>query len=536
VNRAIDRLLRDERRRVRPLLLRAGLLAGLVGAASVVLLGVSGWFITAAALAGMAGSAVAMGFNYMLPSAVIRLLAIVRTGARYGERLTSHAAAFGALARIRPALFRAICAAPPTRALGLGTGEATGRMIQDVGAIENRFIRLSAPANVAAAALSGIALTAIAGTTVAAATAVLLVAFLLLGRLLARRLDVPGRAVQHAAGVVRHDIADLLVAAPELRCLGLEGWASDRIAASADGLAARQQHQAQARAWIELLHAATLGGAACLAALLAADAGPALAALAALAAAMTIDGAVPLLRTFVEQGAVEEAEGRLEIWLVEDEIPVSVEPVCPTLRFAQDGAMAHPPGSRLLLAGASGSGKTTLIEGLLGLRAVPADRIWLGRQDVAHVDPARLRRCFGWAPQDAMLIAGTVRDNLLLADAGASEEALWQALHDAAADGLVAALPEGLDTWIGEDGGCLSGGERRRVALARAYLAPAAWLLLDEPSEGLDAVTEALVVARLRDRLARTGQGLLLTSHRAATQALCTLRVDVSAPPLREVA
>ncbi|WP_420142459.1 ATP-binding cassette domain-containing protein [Sphingomonas sp.] len=536
MSRAIDRLLRDERRRARPLLLRAGLLAGLVGAASVVLLGVSGWFITAAALAGMAGSAVAMGFNYMLPSAMIRLLAIVRTGARYGERLTSHAAAFGALARIRPALFRAICAAPVARSLALGTGEATARMIQDVDAIENRFVRLSAPASVAAAALSGIALTAIAGIAAAGATALLLVAFLLFGRLLARRLDAPGRAVQRAAGVMRQDIAELLVAAPELRCLGLEDWASARIVASADGLAAQQQRQAQARAWVELLHAATLAGAACLSALLAAEAGPALAALVALAAAMTIDGAVPLLRTFVEQGAVEEAEARLETWLAEDEAAVPADPLCLTLRFAQDGAMAHPPGSRLLLAGASGSGKTTLIEGLLGLRALPADRAWLGRHDVAHADPARLRRCFGWAPQDAMLIAGTVRDNLLLADPGASEEALRQAVHDAAADDLVAALPDGLDTWIGEDGGCLSGGERRRIALARAYLAPAAWLLLDEPSEGLDTATEALVIARLRDRLARTGQGLLLTSHRPATQALCALRVDVTAPLLRAAA
>ena len=128
----LDRLLAQERRAQRPLLARAALLAAVVAAASVLLLGLSGWFITAAAIAGLAGPAAALAFNYMLPSAGIRLLAILRTGARYGERLASHEAAFGALARIRPAIFRALAAQPAGTALAFGTGEATARLIGDV--------------------------------------------------------------------------------------------------------------------------------------------------------------------------------------------------------------------------------------------------------------------------------------------------------------------------------------------------------------------------------------------------------------------
>ena len=93
----LDQLIARERRAQRRRLRQAALFAALVAAASVLLLGLSGWFITAAALAGASGIAAAQAFNYMLPSAGIRLLAIVRTGARYGERLASHAAAFGAL-------------------------------------------------------------------------------------------------------------------------------------------------------------------------------------------------------------------------------------------------------------------------------------------------------------------------------------------------------------------------------------------------------------------------------------------------------
>jgi ATP-binding cassette subfamily C protein CydC len=206
------------------------------------------------------------------------------------------------------------------------------------------------------------------------------------------------------------------------------------------------------------------------------------------------------------------------------------------LRFALDDAAAHPPGSRILLDGPSGAGKTSLVEMLLGLRAAAPGQMWVGGQDVAMLDPARLRRCFGWAPQDAMLLAGSVRDNLLLADPAAGDDRLWQALRDAALDQAVAHLPDGLDSWIGENGVRLSGGERRRLALARAYLAPAPWLLLDEPSEGLDAATEALVAARLRARIARTGQGLLLVSHRPVLAALATLRLDVRGRVLRDAA
>jgi len=97
-------LIAAERRKERRRLRQAGACAALVAAASVLLLSLSGWFLAAAALAGGAGIVAAQAFNYMLPSAAIRLLAIVRTGARYGERLASHGAAFGALARLRPAL------------------------------------------------------------------------------------------------------------------------------------------------------------------------------------------------------------------------------------------------------------------------------------------------------------------------------------------------------------------------------------------------------------------------------------------------
>ena len=113
----LGRILAGERRRRRRGLLAASACAVAAAGASVLLLGLSGWFITAASAAGLAGAASASAFNAVLPSAGIRLLAILRTGCRYGERVAGHDAALGIMARVRPALFRSLAAAPARQAV-----------------------------------------------------------------------------------------------------------------------------------------------------------------------------------------------------------------------------------------------------------------------------------------------------------------------------------------------------------------------------------------------------------------------------------
>jgi ATP-binding cassette subfamily C protein CydC len=532
MSQTLESLIAAERRTRRPLLRRAALYAALVAAASVVLLGLSGWFITAAAFAGAAGTLAAQTFNYMLPSAGIRLLAMVRTGARYGERLASHEAAFGALARIRPALFRAIAAAPVGEALSLSTGEATARMVGDVDAIENRFVRLSAPWSVGAALASGVCLTLLGGPLAALATTVCLAGLLLGARSLSRRLEAPGRAIQSAAGALRQEFAQSVAAAPELRCFSLEDWAADRIDAGSRTLAAAQRAQAGVAGWFELIHALLIGLAAAAALLLSIHSGAAIAALAALAAAMTIDGAAPLLRGQIDRGKVREASERLDGILVHaaPDLPsASSISDAPVIEFRQPACCRIEPGDRLALAGPSGVGKTMLVEALIGLRGLQAGRVTVDGVDLTTLSPHVLRRCFAWVPQDAMLLSGTVRENLTLGNPHADDSVMWSALHDAVLDERVRALDQGLDSWIGENGARLSGGERRRLALARAYCTPAPWLLLDEPSEGLDAATEALLSDLLNRRLGRTRQGLILVTHRPSLRSLCSKELTIKA-------
>ncbi len=524
-----EMLVAHERRRQRRGLWRASGYAAIVAIASVVLLGLSGWFITAAAVAGLAGTAAALGFNYMLPSAGIRLLAILRTAGRYGERLAAHDAAFGALARTRPALFLGLARGPAEQALALTQGQATARIVQDVAVIEAQFVRLSAVPGTIAAVASGMLLCALGGW--APALAVLLCVAALLGTAdwLARRLDAPGRDVQRASGALKDAFASVADAAADLRCYGVEAQAMAAVDTCSLRLAEAQRAQAGVAGWFDLAQATALGVAGVAALLLAAPAGGPLAALCALVAVMTIDGASPVLRSLAQRSAVREAGARLDDMLPapteEEEVVVHAAPSITLL------GVQLPAGTRVALVGASGTGKTTLVESLLGLRAVEPGTARIAERDITAIPPPTRRATFGWAPQDAALLAGTVRDTLSLGNTQAGDAALWDVLADVALDEVVAAMPDGLDSWIGEHGVRLSGGERRRLALARAYLVPAPWLLLDEPTEGLDAVTERRVAGRLSARLARTGQGLVLVSHRPAMVALCDRRLSVAPDP-----
>ena len=532
---AFDMLVTNERRRQRLGLWRASGYAAVVAIASVVLLGLSGWFITAAGFAGLAGPIAAQGFNYMLPSAGIRLLAILRTAGRYGERLASHDAAFGALARIRPALFLGLAQGPADHALALTQGEATARIVQDVNVVEAQFVRRSAVPGMIAALVSGLLLCGMGGWRPATALVSCLAGLLVLATFLARRLEAPGREVQRASGALKDIFAGMADAAAELRCYGVDAQATDMIDASSLRLAKAQRAQAGVAGWFEFVHAVVLGVAGLAALILAAPAGARIAALCALAAVMAIDGAGPVLRSLAQRSAVREATARLDDLLpvgVDEDDAVPMRDPAPSIDLL---GMHLPAGASVALIGASGTGKTTLVESLLGLRAVAPGTAFIDGKDFAGIPLAIRRATFGWAPQDAALLAGTIRDTLALGDPLAGDTAMWAVLAEVALSDMIHAMPDGLDSWIGEHGVRLSGGERRRLALARAYLVRAPWLLLDEPTEGLDAVTERRVAENLSARLAATGQGLIMVSHRPAMVALCNRRITVAPAPVAPV-
>ncbi|HWT07734.1 MAG TPA: ATP-binding cassette domain-containing protein, partial [Roseomonas sp.] len=171
-----------------------------------------------------------------------------------------------------------------------------------------------------------------------------------------------------------------------------------------------------------------------------------------------------------------------------------------------------PEGTRVALLGPSGTGKSSLAALLLKFAAPQQGLITLGGVDIATLAAADLRRRVAWLTQDARLFDDSIAANLRLAAPDATEAELWRALDRAQIGDLVRSLPDGLETMCGEAGARFSGGQGRRIALARTLLSPAPVLILDEPAAGLDADTERAFLATLDE--ATAGRTVILILHR----------------------
>lgn len=509
----------------------AAALACLVPLSGMALLGLSGWFVAAAAAAGLAGAGLV--FDFFRPSALVRLLSFGRAASRYGERIAGHDATLRALVVLRLRLFRGLAALPQDRLARLHSAEALNLLTADIEAAEGVLIRLVFPAIASLAALltGGAALWLFAGPVVALAVAAAHLAGLALlaglggrgMRRAARRQEAALQAIRARGAGTLALRADHLMRGELAARLAAVGAAIDRAETVRATIDRRERQAASVTALTPALAAAlvlALGGGLEAPRLL----------LAVLVALAMAEAPRLLWRGLAERGRMELAARSLAPLLAAppppDARPAPQPLPGPVLRLdrvtvarpGEAAALFAPvslelaPGDRLGLSAPSGAGKTTLLNAIAGLAEPLAGQITLLGHPRADWPEAALRDRVVLVPQRPALIGGTVADNLALAAPGAPPSAMEAALR-AVALWPVLAPRGGLLAPLGEGGAGLSGGESRRLALARAILRAPALLMLDEPTEGLDAATAAEVLDNLAKCLPETA--FLIVSHRA---------------------
>jgi thiol reductant ABC exporter CydC subunit len=466
----------------------------------------------------------------------VRFFGLARPLARYLERLASHDAALRALGRIRARFYERIEPLAPAELSQYRSGELLGRMVGDVDALQGLYVRGIGPPVLALAV----------GTVSVAVTAVFLpaAALVLAGGLLVAGAAVPllaaevtrraGRRQVAARAELTADLVEVLRGAPELVAYGCEEQTLTRLRAADHELARLSRRQALAAGLGDALVVLTAGVtvAAVLAVSVAAEIDRVLLATLALLALASFDAVTPLTAAARELSATRSAGRRVvELTdrspLVRDPeeavpapqrgAPIALEGVTARYPTADEPVLRAltltvPPGSRIALVGPSGAGKTTVTSLLLRFLDPEEGRVTIAGRDVREYRQDDVRAMFALAGQDAHVFNSTIRANLQLARPDATEGELWGALREARLDLWVSALPEGLDTLVGEEGERLSGGQRQRLTLARALVTRAPVLVLDEPTAHLDPeMAEALV----QDVFAAAeGRTVLLITHR----------------------
>ena len=480
----------------------------------------------------LAGAAIGVGAAYLL----LRLSGAAQIVLRYVERLYTHDAMFRALADLRVWFYRKLAGGA---AAGLGfqrSGDLLSRLVSDVQTLDNLYLRIFVPL---VSALLTLPIATIvwmkagtqAGLLTGALFAVLAFVLPLMGAHLSKRF---GPDILHAESELRVAALDLTSGLREARAFGAEDVLAAVVTERQETLFKAQRRQQTRMALMQGFAGLIAKGG--IAIILCAVAGllfpqaPAVAGLTALFVAITaLEGVTGLARAGLLSGQVNHAAQR--IVEIADKAPPAPEGNAPlptgrdlrlenvTFSWTPDRApifhnlsLTLRQGERAALIGPSGAGKSSLAALILKAASPVQGQILLGGTDINTLRDSDLRSQIAWLSQASHLFDDTVRGNLLLGREDISEEALWTALEQARIADVVRSLPDGLETWIGEGGSKLSGGQGRRIALARVLLSDAPILVLDEPATGLDADTERAFLETLNN--ATEGRSVLLIAHR----------------------
>ncbi|HSM34084.1 MAG TPA: thiol reductant ABC exporter subunit CydC [Anaerolineae bacterium] len=528
--------------------LAAAALFGVVAiGANVALMGLSAYLISKAAIA----SSVA---ELALAVTGVRVLAVSRATFRYLERYTTHRVMFRILATLRVWFYRAIEPLAPARLVHRRSGDLLARSVSDVDALEDFYIKVLMPPLVAAVVVASVCIVyGLFDVAIGLVLALFLVVTGVVLPLVSRRLSAMQTAsMARMRGDVGAMLADQVQGLPDLVALDAASDHRARLLARARELDQARQRTGAIEGVSNALGGlfASLAGLTVLVlAIPLVSAGEVegvfLAAL-PLAAIAAFEAVQPLSRSLQSLDASRASTRRL--FELIDARPAVLDPVEPSAAPAtheidirglsfryeeaepwvlQDLDLQVSQGERVAIVGPSGCGKSTLVSLLLRFWNYELGEIRVGGRDLRELGADDARAMFSVVPQDVHLFNASIEDNLAVAAPAADGEAMVHACRIAQLHDFIASLPRGYDTVVGENGLLLSGGERRRLAIARAVLRDAPIVILDEVTADLDSTTEAALWRSLEPWLA--GRTVLVISHRPTitTQVDRVVRVDL---------
>ncbi|NHV09239.1 cysteine/glutathione ABC transporter ATP-binding protein/permease CydC [Cronobacter turicensis] len=502
--------------------------------ASIGLLTLSGWFLSASAVVGMAGL---YSFNYMLPAAGVRGAAIIRTAGRYFERLVSHEGTFRVLEHLRVYTFSRLLPLSPSGLARFRQGELLNRLVADVDTLDHLYLRVISPliGAFAVIAVVTIGLSLLDVTLALTLGGIMLATLLLLPPLFYRAGRPVGEALTMLRASYRQQLTGWLQGQAELSIFGAAGRYRDNLDATEQIWHEAQRRQAGLTALSQAMMMLISGMTVVLMLWMAAGGvggnntpGSFIAlfvfcALAAFEALAPVGGAFqhlgqviasarrvsevidqPADITFAEPGADVPREASLSLRNVSFSYPGQPQPAL------RDITLDVAPGEHIAILGRTGCGKSTLLQLLTRAWDPTSGDVALGGVSITDYREAALRATMSVVPQRVHLFSATLRDNLRLAAPQADDAALGAVLARVGLEKLLD--DEGLNAWLGEGGRQLSGGELRRLGIARALLHDAPVLLLDEPTEGLDAETERQILTLVKEVAAQ--KTLLMVTHR----------------------
>ncbi|WP_312978654.1 heme ABC transporter ATP-binding protein/permease CydC [Atlantibacter sp.] len=502
--------------------------------ASIGLLTLSGWFLSASAVVGVAG---VYSFNYMLPAAGVRGAAITRTAGRYFERLVSHDATFRVLAHLRVYTFTKVLPLSPSGIARFRQGELLNRLVADVDTLDHLYLRVISPLVGALVVILVVAvgLSVLDVTLAMTLGGIMFLTVLLLPPLFYRAGKGTGEALTSLRAQYRQQLTAWLIGHAELTIFN----AADRYRETLDATESEWQEAQRRQAGLTALSQGVMmliSGMTVVLMLWMAAGGVggntqpgALIALFVFCALAAFEALAPVTGAFQHLGQViasalrvtQLTEQQPDVTFTDATIAAPEQTAVQfnnvSFRYSQQAqpalyqvSLTLNAGERVALLGRTGCGKSTLLQLLTRAWDPQSGEITLAGRPLTQYCEDALRASMSVVPQRVHLFSATLRDNLLLAAPQASDARLADTLRLVGLDKLLE--DSGLNSWLGEGGRQLSGGELRRLAIARALLHDAPMMLLDEPTEGLDAETEQQILALL-DKVTANKTVLMIT-HR----------------------